>query len=165
MTLISLSLAMNWMLNGPVMFEGRGDLAARRLDLAHRLDIGLLRREDHGRVAGVDAGVLDVLDDGRSDDLAVLGHGVDLDLLGVEDELADDDRVFGRDARGLLEVCLQVALVEDDAHGRAAQDVGGPDEDRDSRPSRAKASASATLRSSRQAGWSMPSASRSLENL
>jgi hypothetical protein len=41
-----------------------------------------------------DAGVLDVLDDGRGDDLAAVGHGVELDLLGVEDELGDDDGVL-----------------------------------------------------------------------
>ncbi len=35
----------------------------------------------------------------------------------------------GRDPGSLLEVAVEVVLVEDDAHGRPAQDVGRPDED------------------------------------
>ena len=82
--------------------------AADLPDAADGLDVELLRRQDHRRVARVDAGVLDVLDDGRGDDLAPVGDGVHLDLLAVEDELRDDDRVLGRDEGRLLQVPLEV---------------------------------------------------------
>ena len=77
----------------------------------------------------MDAGVLDVLDDRRGHDLALVGHGVELDFLGVHDELRDDDRILGGYPGGPLEIALQVAFVENDAHGGPAQDIGGADED------------------------------------
>ena len=54
----------------------------------------LVRRDDAGAVAGVDAGLLDVLHDAADDDGAGrVGDRVDVELDGVLEELVDQDRM------------------------------------------------------------------------
>jgi hypothetical protein len=60
-------------------------------------------RQDQRGVAGVHAGVLHVLGDGRGAHLASAGHRVDLELLGVLDELAHHHGMRRRNLTGLAE--------------------------------------------------------------
>ena len=62
--------------------------------LVERLLVEVPRRSDERGVARVDPRVLHVLRHGHADDLAAVGHRVHVDLLGLHDELAEDDRVL-----------------------------------------------------------------------
>ena len=73
-----------------------GNLTGNLLDAAHRLHIEFLRGELDGGIARMHAGELDMLADGIGDNLAVTRHGIHFHLLGVLQELADDNRVFMR---------------------------------------------------------------------
>mmetsp|Transcript_52065 Transcript_52065/g.136855 ORF Transcript_52065/g.136855 Transcript_52065/m.136855 type:complete len:461 (-) Transcript_52065:504-1886(-) len=110
--------------------ESLGDLARDALDAADRLNVELLSGQDERGVARVDARVLDVLGDGVVDDVALLGDGIDLDLLGALDELRDDDGVVGRDVTRHLEELDQVSVGEDHLHGGAREDIRGADKAR-----------------------------------
>ena len=69
-------------------------LANRRRDhlyLGHGLVVDDGRR-DQRRVARMHARILHVARDGQAQNLAVLGHGVDVDLFGVQYELGDDHK-------------------------------------------------------------------------
>ncbi|GIX61719.1 uncharacterized protein BcabD6B2_11540 [Babesia caballi] len=114
--------------------EGATDVqVARQLlrDLLHA-PVGahedVLSGQNEGGVAGVGPGVLHVLADGVVEDDALRGDAVDLDLLGVLDELGNHDRVLAVDHRGGLQKSLEVLEGDDDAHGGAGQDVRGPHE-------------------------------------
>ena len=64
-------------------------------------------------------------------DVLAVAERVDVDLDGVLEELVDQDRVVGRDARrARASSSWSRALLVDDLHGPAAQDVGRPDQDR-----------------------------------
>mmetsp|Transcript_32322 Transcript_32322/g.72942 ORF Transcript_32322/g.72942 Transcript_32322/m.72942 type:complete len:353 (-) Transcript_32322:3441-4499(-) len=108
--------------------EGLGDLAGDALHAAHRLNVELLRGQDQGRIARVDAGVLHVLGDRVVDDDTISGDGIDLDLLRALDELGDDHRVIGRHVARKLQELDQIRIGEDDLHRRARQHVRRPDE-------------------------------------
>ena len=86
------------------------------------------------RVAGVHAGLLDVLHDPADDDLAGgVADGVDVDLGGVLEEAVDEHRALGRQAalacRGEPKpassamAAAQAVVVVDDLHGPAAEHV------------------------------------------
>ena len=84
-----------------------------------------LRGQHAGRVAGVDAGLLDVLHHGADEDLLAVAERVDVDLDRVLDEAVDEHRPADRRHRG-----AQVVLVVADAHRAAAEHVRRPDEHR-----------------------------------
>ena len=66
--------------------------------LAHRLDVAAAqrhRRQRARRVAGVDAGLLDVLHDPADVDLGAVAQRVDVDLDRVLEEAVDEHRVLG----------------------------------------------------------------------
>mmetsp|Transcript_32049 Transcript_32049/g.83890 ORF Transcript_32049/g.83890 Transcript_32049/m.83890 type:complete len:384 (+) Transcript_32049:741-1892(+) len=107
-----------------------GDRAHDALDAAARLDVELLCGQHERGVARVHAGVLDVLADRVVDHVAVVGDGVDLDLLGALDELGDDDRVVGRHLACHREELFEVLVVKDDLHRGAREHVARPDEAR-----------------------------------
>ena len=71
-----------------------GNLTAYALDALDSLNIKLLRRELYGSVAGVYAGKLNVLTDGVSNYLTVLGNSIHLNLLGILNESAYNNRMF-----------------------------------------------------------------------
>ena len=78
----------------------------------------------------MDAGLLDVLHDAADEHARPVGHGIDVDLDRVVQELVDQDRMLGRDLNGLVHELAEVLVVVDDPHRAAAQHVGGPDEHR-----------------------------------
>ena len=54
-------------------------------------------RDDAGAVAGVDAGLFDVLHDGADDGRFAVADAIDIDLGGVFEEAVDEDGVAGGD--------------------------------------------------------------------
>ena len=104
--------------------------------VANRGDVRLAqleRRHDARAVAGVDAGLLDVLHDAADDDGAArVGQRVDVDLGRVFEELVDQDRMFGRRLHGVAHVAIERGRVVDDRHRAAAEHVRRPHDDRES---------------------------------
>src|SRR5690606_16511291 len=88
------------------------------------------RRQGARRVAGVDAGLLDVLHDAAEVQLIAAVEGVDVDLYGVVEEAVDEHRPGRADLGRLGDVRPQPGLVVDDLHAAAAEHIGRPDEDR-----------------------------------
>ena len=73
----------------------------------HLLDLLLgdqVGRQHAGRVARVDARVLDVLHDAADDAARAVGDGVDVGLEGVLEEAVDQHRMLGRHPRRAGEV-------------------------------------------------------------
>ena len=87
------------------------------------------RRQGAGRVAGVDAGLLDVLHDPAEVHVGAVVERVHVDLDGVVEEAVDQDRVLGRGDRGPGDVTGEGLVVVDDLHAASAEDVRRPDED------------------------------------
>ena len=88
------------------------------------------RRQRARRVAGVDAGLLDVLHDAADVDLGAVAQRVDVDLDGVLEEPVDEHRMLGREFGGAGDVAAQGLLVVDDLHAAPAQHVGRPHQHR-----------------------------------
>ncbi len=106
--------------------EGPGQGLRLRAQGAHLVVAQGVGRQRAGGVAGVDAGLLDVLHDAADHDPLAVGHRVDVDLERVLQELVDEDRMLGGDDDRLAHVVVEVLLVVDEAHGAAAQDVRRP---------------------------------------
>ena len=87
-------------------------------------------RQHAGGVAGVDAGLLDVLHDAADVQVRAVEEGVDVDLDGVLEEAVHQHRVVLGDLGGVGDVAGEVGLVVDDLHAAAAQHVGRADQDR-----------------------------------
>ena len=110
--------------------DALGELARRDAD---PLELAVAERRGRQRaraVAGVDAGLLDVLHDPAEVHVLAVEEGVDVDLDGVVEEAVDEDRVVGRGLGGLLDVGDERVVVVDDDHAAAAEDVGRAHEDR-----------------------------------
>ena len=84
------------------------------------------RRQRARRVAGVDAGLLDVLHDAAEVELGAVVERVDVDLDGVLEEAVDQHRVLRADVGRLVDVGLERGVVVDDLHarGRRARRTG-----------------------------------------
>ena len=87
------------------------------------------RGDDAGAVAGVDAGLLDVLHDGADDGGLAVGDAIDIDLGGVLEETVDEDGALRAGLDGVAHVVAQLVVVVDDLHGASAEDEAGADED------------------------------------
>ena len=86
---------------------------------------------DHaGGVAGVDAGLFDVLHDRADDGGFAVGDAIDVDLGGVVEESIHQDRALGRGGDGLAHVAGKLGVVVDDHHRAAAEHEGRADEHR-----------------------------------
>ena len=105
------------------------DLLTDTLDAAYGLHIQFLRRELNRRITRVYTRKLDVLADRIHHDLAMIGHGIHLHLLGVFDELADHHRMLLADIRRQLQEALQLLLVRANIHGGTTQHIAGPNQD------------------------------------
>ena len=89
-------------------------------DLLHDLVGEREGREAAGRVAGVDAALLDVLEDSAHVALLGVAEGVHVELDGVLEEGVEVDGVVRGDLGGLLHVAHEVVVIVDDAHAAAA---------------------------------------------
>ena len=86
--------------------------------------------QDAGRVARMDASVLNVLHDPADHYRLPVAHRVDVRLERVFEEPVQEHRVLRRGLYGAGEVLPQRGRVVHDLHRPAAQHVAGPDEDR-----------------------------------
>ena len=68
-----------------------------------------VRRDHGGGIAGVDAGLLDVLHHAGDDDVLTVGDRVDVELDGVFEEPVDQDGMAGRRFHGVADVLAQVS--------------------------------------------------------
>ena len=107
-------------------------LAMASVEARSALDVEAAER-DRGqrarRVAGVDAGLLDVLHDTAEVQLVAVVQRVHVDLDRVVQESVDQDRPGRADLGRLLDVRGQPRLVVHDLHAAPAEDVRRPDED------------------------------------
>ena len=110
--------------------EGLADLLSNLLQSVEVLLGKGEGREDESGITRVNTGVLDVLGDGVDEELSVVRDGININLLGVVDELRDDDGVERRNVGGGRQVVLQLRLVVDDVHSSTRQDVRRSDQDR-----------------------------------
>ena len=110
--------------------------AQRPDDPLHRGDDELLvpgadrlGREHPDRVAGVDAGPLDVLQEPRDEHVGAVAHGVDVDLHALQ-VAVDADRSVRVDDGRRRQLAGQVARRVAEVDGEAADDERRPDDDR-----------------------------------
>ena len=110
------------------------DVAGGAADLLEHLFPERVRRQHAGAVAGVHAGLLDVLHDAPDPDLVAVAERVDVHLQGVLQEAVEVDppAVSGLAAQVAVEILLRV----DDLHRPPAEHVGGAHQQREARPSR-----------------------------
>ena len=104
----------------------RAHLAA---DFVLRLFRQRERRQRAGRVAGVDAGLFDVLHDGADHHLLAVRHGVDVHFHGLVEKAVEEHRRGIGDVHRAGEVALEVARAVDDLHGASAEHVGRAHDD------------------------------------
>ena len=118
----------NWMLSRPRTPTPRAIASVEVADPVDHLVAQGDRRQRAGRVAGVDAGLLDVLHHPAQVELGAVVERVDVDLDRVVEEPVDQHRVGRGDLGGPLDVGGQGALVVDDLHAPPAEHVatGGP---------------------------------------
>ena len=98
-----------------------------------------VRRQRAGRIAGMDAGLLDVLHDAGDRRVLAVGEAIDVDLDGVGEIAVDQQRpLVGDDELGRpveiagepRQIAVELRRVVHDLHGAAAEHVGRPDHDR-----------------------------------
>jgi hypothetical protein len=115
--------------NGTVR-DALGDLERRGAELVDDLLAERDRRQAARRVAGVHAGLLDVLHDPADVQLGAVVQRVDVDLDRVVEELVDHDGVLGARLGDPGDVVVERGVVVHDLHAAAAEDVRGPHEHR-----------------------------------
>jgi hypothetical protein len=82
-------------------------------------------RDDAGAVAGVDAGLFDVLHDGADDGRFAVADAIDIDLGGVFEEAVHEHGAVGRGLDGVLHVVGEFGVAIDDLHGAATEHEAG----------------------------------------
>ena len=113
----------------PARAEAAGERRRELADLCLQPLADRRRGQEAGRVAGVDTGALDVLDDRRHPALLAVAEHVDVELERAGEEAVDE--------RGPIE--LELLRTARDAHPTAAEHVGGADEHRVTDPVRERA--------------------------
>ena len=73
----------------------------------------------------MNTGKLYMFRNGISQYLAVPGHSIHLNLLGIFNELGDDNRMILADISSQLEEAFQFVLVRADVHGSTTQHIAG----------------------------------------
>ncbi len=109
--------------------ERVGEFAGVVADLAEDVVGERDRREHAGGVAGVDAGLFDVLHDAGDDDVGSVAEGVHVYFGRVFEEVVDEDGALLRIFDGGRHVLADFGVVVGDDHGAAAEHVAGADED------------------------------------
>ncbi len=112
------------------------DAELERHQLGLALDLGddvgreRVRGQHAGRVAGVDAGLLDVLHDAADPDLLAVAERVDVDLDRLLEEAVEVDLPRAESA-GAAEVVGKALVGVHDLHGAATEHVRRPSEERE----------------------------------
>ncbi len=108
--------------------ERERDVPGQGADLVERLAAERVRRQHAGGVAGVDAGLLDVLHDPADPDVFAVAERVDVDLDRVLHEAVEEDLALGADT---VEVALEPLVGVHDLHRAPAEHVAGSHEQRE----------------------------------
>ena len=133
-------------------------------DVAHLVELGRrsrVRRQHGGRVAGVDAGLLDVLQDAADHRAVAVGDQVEIELDGVLEEAVEQHRVPLGDLRGVRHVAARASprRGRPPSRGRRARSSAAPAPgSRDGAPRRAPRRACVAVPCS---GWRIPSSASS----
>ena len=107
-------------------FQAAGEAVRGLADFRHDRAGQAVRRDGAGRVAGVDAGLLDVLHHAGDDHLVAVGDGVDVDFRGFFQEAVDQHRLSLGDQEGGGHETLELGGVVADLHRPAAEHETGP---------------------------------------
>ena len=129
----------------PADLQRQRQLAGLPAKLGDRFGLQVVRRQRAGGVAGMDAGLLDMLHDAGDEGVPAVGQAVDIDLDGVAEVAVEQQRVLAQDRVDLPGLVVRVArldvvrhelrqgaeqivgkllLFADDLHRPAAQHVG-----------------------------------------
>ncbi|EJP32999.1 hypothetical protein HMPREF1146_0001 [Prevotella sp. MSX73] len=108
--------------------EFAGYLPRDFLDLAYGGVVDVQGGEAYRGITRVYAGIFDVLGDGIFHHLALVGHGIELYLLGLLHELAHHHGIVFRHLGGHAEETLEFVHVVAHVHGRTREHVGGAHE-------------------------------------
>ena len=120
----------NWMLIKPRTPTPAAIASVGAADPVDHLGAQGDRRQRAGRVAGVDAGLLDVLHHAAEIEVGAVVERVDVDLHRVVEEPVDQHRMRRGHLGGPLDVGGQGLLVVDDLHAAAAEHVRRSDQHR-----------------------------------
>src|SRR3990167_1023015 len=110
--------------------EFGGDLLGNLPGSADGFEIKLLGRKDYCGVAGMDAGVFDMLGNSVDENLAAGGYTINFEFFGVLDEFRNNHRVIWRQLGRPLQVALQYLVRADNVHRPAGQNVRRTDQNR-----------------------------------
>ncbi len=102
--------------------QGAAQLLGGPADEVQMVEAHLVRGQHAGAVAGVDAGLLDVLHHAHEHHVLAVGHRIDVHLVCVLDVLVDEHGRARRDRRGCGQETVELGFVIGDGHGAAAQD-------------------------------------------
>ena len=141
----------------PADLQPPGQRAGRLADFVDHRPRQTVRRNRAGRIARVDARLLDVLHDAGHDHLLAVGNGVDVDLGGVFQEAVDQHRLPLRDDERRGHESLELARRRSrfPSPGRRARNSAAPA--RESRPWPLRPRACAMVRAMPLAGCFSPS--------
>ena len=114
----------------PTTFSACASLKVYSRMRSSRCSRNIDRRQHAGRIAGVDAGLFNVLHDSADDDVFAVGEGVDIDFDGVFEKVIDQHRAVVRVLDRLLHVADDRLLVVGDHHGASAKHIGRPHQNR-----------------------------------
>ena len=128
---MSPSLMAYWTFISPLTVERQRQRLRLPLEFGDRLGGERMRRQRAGRVAGMDAGFLDVLHDPADEHVLAVGERVDVDLDGVGEVRVDQHRRLARHHHRLGDVAVELRRVVDDLHGAAAEHVRRADDHRE----------------------------------
>mmetsp|Transcript_39309 Transcript_39309/g.95113 ORF Transcript_39309/g.95113 Transcript_39309/m.95113 type:complete len:380 (+) Transcript_39309:651-1790(+) len=109
--------------------KGLGNGSSVLLDLLDGSNVKLLSWKHNCCVSTVDTGILQVLSNGVVEDFSLVGNGIEFDLLGILDELGNNNRLVSRDISSKCQEIGQLGLGSGDTHCRSRQDETWSDQD------------------------------------
>ena len=115
----------------PLDLERHGQRLGLALDLGDHLGRKAVRRQAAGAVAGMDAGLLDVLHDARDMHGLAVGERIDIDLDRAGEISVEQHRAVAGHHHRLTDVAPEVVEVAHDLHRPSAEHVGGADHQRE----------------------------------
>ena len=116
----------NWMFIRPTTFSAWASLRVCSRSSSWISARQAVRRQRAAGIAGVHAGLLDVLHDAADQHVLAVADRIDVHLDGDVEEPVEQHRAVVGHLHRVVHVGAQVVLVVDDFHGAAAEHVGRP---------------------------------------
>ena len=120
---MSSSLIANWTFMRPTTPSARARASVCRRSSAINFSGEGLRRQQAGRVAGMDAGFLDMLHDAADIDVIPVAQRIDINLDGIVQEAVDENRIISRNDDRVAHVALEIGFMMHNFHRPATEDV------------------------------------------